>query len=757
MRAGTWDGARTLDNVRVTVNGTVRPVKSVTIRSGMRDGHPLGDSSAWCVESTIGWEDPRDVALDAPHNFGPKSTPEGFVEATPWLPKPGDTVIIETGDGALGQWWVQHRGVIDDTSGSFADGTAQSETIDRIDELAGPVSMWAVLSRNAPLTTGDPFRQVGMTSNFLIDRMLRRSHDASGVVQTGWHATPPETWQTVGSATGQGSLVGEVGLVTVADRKSSPGQGPLWYTTPYGVAPSDYTARYNFRGPASDPVLSLGILNAGTGAGSISVVDDAGIGFRVTYNRATGNVGVSVMGTLPWPTWSVPLGSNRRVAVYFKRTGATSQSVILRLADGTESSWTGDAAGVPSGWAATRVHVDTEIPLGWWIVETGKTAGQRWDTLNHVPTARLRVGDHGFMTASRDIYLDDAAQWLQDQIDAECSTMWLDEDGVWQYAGRDVLEAQTPAQTVTTSSGAIDDVQWETRGRRLTRNLSLKYLQPQIYARANGAQSQTLWEGSASDLAPGEEDVIMATTPDDEDWLGVDEVPHHVKEWGKPWDYYTVGSTYGGTQYVAASSNDAAWAQFLNCSMTYINARAYEITFGPWPSMSGAHRVNSKCPPDGAGGNANADRTALILRGRAKAVWRDVENVTTVNASGRGTYTHDVGWRVQNLTGTGALNTLRTWLTGVLGGDPTPVVTSTLAHDPRRQIGDLIRIQDDDITGLDFNQLVSGRTITISASAFTDTITGRVTLVRATPAPGSRPLPSGHTALTPASNWTRKA
>lgn len=744
MRSGTWGGARTLDNVRVTVAGTVRPVRSVTVTSGMRDGHPLSDTSQWCVVSTIEWVAPPLVFSGAPHPFG---------VGTEWLPKSGDSVLIETGDGATGQWWPQHVGMIDVTSGSFADGTAQSTTVDRIDELGGPVSMWAALARSAPAIEGQPYRQVGMSSTFLVDRMFRHTHDISGNSSanwTGWYATPPPTWQTVGSAPCMGSLIPDVGYVREADRKSSPGQGPVWWTVPYGVTPSDYTARYDLSSPASTPILSMGILDAGTGQGWIAATDEDGAGLRILYNRDSGNVAVAVLGSTLTQAWSVPLGANRRVAAYLQRTGVNAQTVRLRMEDGTETLLLGTSADLPAGWAATRVVVNTDIPLGWWMVENNKPIEQRWFTIDHVPTARLRIGDHNFMEASRDIYLDDAAEWTQEQVDAECAQAWLDEDGVMQWAGRGILEAQGVAQTVTSG---IRDVQWEIRNRRLSRNLSITFDVPQVSMGLQGRASRVLWEGSSSDLAGGETDVTLVNVPADEDWFSVDTAPGHVYEWGKSWEYYAIGSKYGGTQYVAASSDAAVWAPFLNCTMTYLNARAYEVSFGPWASIPSTHRVNSKAPTSTTG-DAASGRPMLVMRGRAKATWREVESLTQVNAAGRGTYAHHVGWRVQNQAG--AVTALRVWMSNVVGGEPLPIVTLTLAHDPRRQIGDKLRIQDQGITGLDWDQLAQERTIRIDASTFTDTISGRLTLVRTTPAPGTRLTPAGHTALTPASNWNRE-
>ena len=188
MRSGTWDGARTTDNVRVWVNGTVRPVKDVSIQSGMKDGHPAAETSSWCIEATIEWADPKTVTADSPHPFG---------EGTDWLPQVGDDVVVETGDGATGQWWVQHVGKIDSTSGSIADGTAVSRTVDDVEELDKPVQYVALPARMTPVRDGEPFRYQGMQGIWYVDRMLR--DEESGA--RGWHATPPITWQTIAACT----------------------------------------------------------------------------------------------------------------------------------------------------------------------------------------------------------------------------------------------------------------------------------------------------------------------------------------------------------------------------------------------------------------------------------------------------------------------------------------------------------------------------------------------------------------------------
>lgn len=749
MRSGSWDGAVTTDNVRVTVAGTVRPVKSVRIQSGMRDGHPRSDASSWCVESTIEWADPNLVTSTSPHPFGGAPTSHHARGRTEWLPEAGDEVVIETGDGELGQWWVQHRGVIDDTTGSIADGTARSTTVDMIEELDVLTSFPALLAIMPPSSSsGGAYRWCGLQSTYLIDRMFRLG---------GWHATPPASWDAIAASHGMGSLWPQVGTLTKAHRLGDEASGLIWGRSAYGVYPHDYESRVLTTGPSARPVVTISALSTASGsAGHVDAVDLLGRGFRLGYDSAADTVRVGVLGSSS-NTRSFARGGAERAAIYCRIVNTTTQEAILRLDNGTEHviEWANSVGGIPAGWTCTEVRAQN---VRWWTVENNPSAAARWNTLNHATNARIRItsGEWPWWRASRDIEIENAAEWLQDQVDAEAATMWLDEDGTMQWASRGVLEAQSPARTIT-SVRDVDDIQWESRRRRLARSVEVAYDTPAISMAYQGRYARDFWVSGDTDLGPGEVDEITVTPDANLDWIGPDLNPHHVSQYNQAHTYYVEGSIFGGTQYNRTNTSGGAWAQFLNCTMEQLSLREFLVTFSPWSTIGANQRVKTTFPlsPTQMLGQ---NRGLLALRGQAIVTWaRRSRTSSTSGGVGKAVHNVDVGWRVQHGEQiTELVNYLRAAVT-----DTRPYVTGlTINHDPRLQVGDKIRVQDVAVTGIDFDLIIQERDI--DTEAMTETISGRVTTIRTEWRHGpsstdeSRLEPAGPTPITPSADWARE-
>lgn len=738
MRAGTWSGQVSGDTVRVTLGGAVVPayrIRKVTLQSGMRDGHPAAETAgSWCVEAHIEWADPKDVATDAPEPFSGAS----------WLPKPGTSVVIETGDGALGQWWVQHRGEVDDTTGSIADGTAVTTTVDRIEDLDGRVTIGAILSKQPPSSDAvGTYREVGMQSTYLVDRCLRRVQGDD----EGWFTTPPRTWETIGSAPNQGSLWPEVGSLT-----STGTAGPAWYKTTYGVAPTSYSAEYALIGSATEPIITIATPSLNSGSGTVRACDDAGNGAYVgtaagdliiygTYTASGGAV-----------HWSVSRGAATRAALYFRRDTLTAQTLILRLNDGREFTQGATRGDYPTGWAATRVLVDAGAGsrLGWWMVESNKPSdpAYRWAVLNHVPTARIRVSDMPWWTALWTRSYVTVSEELGEQVDAECAAMWLDEDGVMQWAGRTVLDTQPVAQTVT-STLDVADIRWESRRRAMARSVWITHETPRVDMGWKGYLTRNLWQADNIDLGPGETEVHVVATPDDEDWLQVDSTPHKVDSWGHSQDWYNRGSIYGGTRYNEGDGEGQVWEPFIGCNINRINSTTLEVTVFTDPSIPSTQRTKTIMPKD-ANAFSRLNNPALVLRGRARTKWVGGERSISAGTIGQSRYNHDAGRRVQDVDN--GLGDLLTFLKGVVSSTNPTVTGLVLAHDPRRQIGDKVRVEDRHITGLWIDVLVQQRDA--DTEDMTDTITGRVTAWGQIDGL-SLPTPAGHTALTPPTDWNR--
>lgn len=723
MRSGTWSGRKSTDNTRVTINGVLLPVgrgcpiSRVTVTAGMRDGHPAAVAGGqWCVTATIYWANPADVTATVPEPFS----------GTSWLPEVGDTVVIETGEASTNQWWVRHRGVIDETTGSFKDGTAVSQTVDMIDELNGRVTVAALLGSMTPTEDNGPRREVGLQSTWLVDRALRRVQgDGTGF---GWYATPQRTWDTVALAPNMGSLWPDVGVLDAASKIGGTG-GPAWYATDYGVAPTTYQADYRTSMSIDEGIITLHVGGGGPTSGRAWVMlrDANGDGFIVGRDHSDDTVFFGIRtGGVDYVD-SLPRNGADRIALRFKAGTSNNQIVDYAVNDGRTGhrDYTSTILNAFSD-ARVKVYVPDGARLGWWMVESAKPTPQWWTTLNTVTSARLRVGDMQWWDASRDIQFTSSRDVLEEQLTAECAAMWLDEDGVMQWAGRGVLEAQPVARTVTSQSD-LADVQWQSRRRSMARGVWVDYSDPQI--ELGNLISRTFWETGNFDLRAGEEEVAVISVPGDEDWIDVDMTPSQITTDTGGWASYATGTSYGGMEYVRATGESDIWALFINFGLVRENLRTYKVSFSPWTSMVSGHNIKSVYPVDVTGHAKNYRETGVKLRGRARVKWMDRQISGVAGSVGPSRFSHDVGWRVQE--NSGSLNNLLAFLVDVVSSTNPVVDRVEVMHDPRGQVGDVIRVQDVDVTGVQVD--VIAQQVTYDSDTFTDSITGRIIAHQAIP------------------------
>lgn len=748
MRGGSWSGAATDDNLRVIVGGVTIPAYKATIKSSMRDGHPAAVStSQWSVEATIEWADPNALVADVPHPF-----------KTGWLPKEGASVVIQTGDGSLdggaGRWWTQHIGVIDSTSGSIADGTAVSETVDNIEDLTFRATYGALSARMTPRADSDTsYREMGLASSFLIDRMLR-SPQADGFF--GWHATPPRSFETIGYAPNQGSLWPEVGTLVSCSRRGDASSGPLWSTTSYGVAPYSYNADYNLVGATNVPVLTIGLTTLGGGMGRVDAHDNAGSGVFVGHDRDTDEVVYGITTPGGQVLYRLPRDGATRAAVYLKRQTTTSQTLIVRLSDGRTVTRDPGAGGYPTGWEAGRVSVDGRAGIGWWMVESDRGTAGRWIILDQLASARIRTGPIQYWDASRDLPYINPAEWLDEQLKAECAAMWLDEDNVMQWAGRGVLEGQPISATVT-STHHVFDIKWESRRQSLARSVWVNYSSVRQRSLLGGIR-QNAAEGKIYELRVGDEDGESLTIPDDEDWLSIDLSPRLLGVNTTPTDLAN-GSKFGGTIYQETSNGEEfqGWATdiALGCEMTRPTVRSVAIRV--WYATYGdpAWRIRTAIPEisDKLAGWHHGNPT-LRVRARGILTWTEGQRSLAAGSTGPARYSHDVGWRVQNTSLGDRVGELMSWMRTVVSSHNPTVTGLEVTHDPRRQIGDHIRVEDRDVTGMWWTVVITERSA--DTESMVDTLGGRITGYGQI-AGLSLHHPSGPTAMTPSTDWTREA
>ena len=369
--------------------------------------------------------------------------------------------------------------------------------------------------------------------------------------------------------------------------------------------------------------------------------------------------------------------------------------------------------------------------------------------------------------ASRDLPFTEPAGWLQEQVDAECAAMWLDEDNHMQWASRDVLDRQGAVLTYT-SARDVEKIDWEQRRRALARGVWVNYTSPEVRSLLGGFR-QNCWENDSIDLAPGESETIIVQIPEDEDWVSVDLNSYIMGQNMTP-AHLRIGSKHGGTQYTETSSGESGqtWAQFIDCTMTRTGLRSISVYYAPWRNL-GNVRVKSAIPDLRADNAPKANispwhsgNAALRIRSRARTVWVEGERSLAGGEIGPARFTHDVGWRVQNMHIVDGVGQLLSWLADVVQDSTKPWITGiTVAHDPRLQIGDKIRIRESAITGITFEMIVQDRDADLTEMV--DTIKGRVTSVTVDYNPGpsnrdwtTRTDPIAGTPTTPARDWTRE-
>ena len=219
------------------------------------------------------------------------------------------------------------------------------------------------------------------------------------------------------------------------------------------------------------------------------------------------------------------------------------------------------------------------------------------------------------------------------------------------------------------------------------------------------------------------------------------------------------GSKYGGTIYQETANGEEfqGWASniVLGCEMTRPSLR--QIAIRVWYATYGdpAWRIRTAIPEvvDKLAAWHHGNPT-LRVRCRGILSWNESERSVSAGLLGPARYTHDVGWRVQN-TGRGdRVGELMSWLKTVVSSHNPTVTGLELTHDPRRQIGDHIRVEDRDVTGMWWTVVITERTV--DSDAFTDSIGGRITGYGQIPDVDLL-SPGGPTAMTPVTDWTREA
>lgn len=670
MRSGPEPLTVATPSASVTSAAMDRPVISVSTERSLGGGLP-GEKLSPTAEGSVEWAQPSDV-MD-----GPSATPWTRRDGFP-LP-PGQPVQVSVGTVETGLYRVL-TAVVDSSQGN-ADGSVVSNIVDPVDRLHRAVSVPALRDFMPNHIDGNPTRLVGVMVDAVVTSVLR---------QCGIGNVPlaPSGFRGV-SAPMQGTAWPERGEMVTASAKATVTSVPVTQTR-RGIAIKNGVATY---GASAATTIQQGLLVAATITGAETWSITVAFTGRAERVRVTGNgTRVAAQYAATGSSWvdvvTVPAsGSWDRVGVDF-----TSGTVRLILTDdgapmrnqAVSRSW-------PSGMATAQVSsvaVDTDAGLSGLQVGNGNTAA----AYTSESLTMVRSGDlTGRVQATPAIVNQTALDVLIEIAQATCRVFWWDEDGVFHWdTARRLLEA--PPVVTLTSRDDLLDLSWSESLADTHSRVNVDYKTPVM--RGANEPIIDLWQARGETLEPGSSIDTIISVPDDEDWM----IPHlglrDVGLEGLLQFNRGRGSWYGGI----VGSDPAQWAQ-ADGTITATIQRITDQAFKLRVSWAGTVPVIQRTLPDDVTSSLAGSRRSFdlpILRGRGKTVWVHENAFYGNGPAAASEYIHPAGkWVGENPAPVGEF--LAEWLTV-----PRPKARGIrVLHDPRLQVGDVVRVRDEHAHGIE--------------------------------------------------------
>jgi hypothetical protein len=478
---------------RVTVNGATRAHES------------------WSVDREISGDLPTQVAYGA----GIRQATGTIVWALPsmvtgepvspwrrnvWVPQRGDRVVIWQGDGV--SEWVQFTGVIDRTAGTVGDGF-ESRIIDDYDQLATPFRHEAMLAAMPPLNPGGPFRRVGLTQIYYVDRAARAG---------GFYATPAQAPACVFHVPGNGSLWPHQGTCVTCSSEAT--AYPANRFAPWGFASGDFTATYapssNF--PASSPVQLTAVI-APNHAGfwyMRAMYGSTYVQMSVNANQQL----VARIGTVQ--VTQLTLSSLDTVVQMLVKNG----TVTLRASTGQSATGTASFSGSTTMGAIT-ISADAASAVGGMQI-SHPSAAQEFREQTFTRTAAFNTADTtlmGIIPAIPAIKDTTAAALLDELSNSTLSACWIDELGVLRWWPAKSFLLRSPLGSITTARDVFS-MDWEESLQSSASTVAVEYKDPTV--RISQYTTVELWRGNGGSLSSSEERIDFIGPDTDEAWYGVD-------------------------------------------------------------------------------------------------------------------------------------------------------------------------------------------------------------------------------------------
>lgn len=449
------------------------------------------------------------------------------------VPVTGEPIIV---NASMDGGWTERRrftGTVAKTYGSPDDLVVTVDIEDRTKALGVKFSHDAVSARHPSPDNGQQYMAPGMHSIYVTNAVARQAR---------FYATSPADGDAVMlSAPLMGSTWPEVGQLflsqTLKEKTATSGiaaDAPDNVRTPWGIAVSNVWAKYRprFRGTVTgkmDRPLGVRMCVAPTrddwcffeawwGIDSFMVLiaaDTVRVELQRGWNTAGGRNIVAQRNHTITPEQAA---AGFDLDVWFSPNG--SLSVIVDGAEHVMDPF-------PTLPTSMLTKPMDEIRI------TSRPEATQMGGLVVVSSADRGVLPEWERTFHADVDVDDqlwgipamvdrnGLDLLTEQAEAELSTMWVDEWGHLQYVGRRRMDARPSKRTLTETD--IESTGWAVSPDSVVSHVNVTWIQPRMaHNRFASGQTQHAWEGSRETLQPGEKREAVITTPDDEDWVGVD-------------------------------------------------------------------------------------------------------------------------------------------------------------------------------------------------------------------------------------------
>lgn len=711
----------------VIVNGEPLEVESVSISRELSASMPSqvdAGSGITAATGNVAWAVGDDVQVRAAHPWDGNSFP----------PEPTDEVVVFAGYGVADQFGEVHyvyarqlTGIVDDSQGSIADGDVSSSLVDPIDKLNRTVSYPALLAVMPPPDEGDDLLHVGLQPTYITDRILR---------DCGFYATPPMTSSCVVSVPFMGSGWPEVGRVLDAGIQTAPTETLEHRATHWGAGLTSGQARY-------EPDLSRAG-NNGRLSRSVQITLKADRAIDATdqsFVRANwGDTYLSLAVTQARSVIAYLHNGSSLINVCMFPSADVSEADVFTLRVNTEGVFTllSNNGQITTGSASLPAVMGAEHMDDVWVYvepQTGTRIGGVQvnfgitDVVNSEQTADLSPGASPYqLRAFPRIVGRNALDLLKEQAEAECAAMWIDEHGTFRWVNRITIANRAPVATLTALDDLLD-IGWESTAAGVRSRVLVSSQEPSI-SRFN-VSNQLAWQGKGESLEAGQDSEEIASPPADTDWIEVDE-DLKLLPVGIPTFNRGRGSWSGG---VATDDDGSQWATIdnpgLSVSMEKLADSVYKFTTNAGSPPSG-RTIELRTPDEDSSTaiwRSKRDFDLPVLRSKAIVEWVDRETVGLhVGPQAAAVLEHDTGPWVQRVE---ALSTLADWISAQVFA-PHPVLRDlSVIPDFRRQLGDVVWVDDQQNMRIRLKLLITKITTRISSGSAEQSVAGRILEVQA--------------------------